>query len=580
MGNGLKKRRREVVIEILVIIMCAIGLVLPQLYRQGLILGMDISFQYNRFYEVYMQLRTGHWNFFQSIFGFDQSGRIVNAVYGNGLAYLGGGLLLFLHDWFKFQVVMAFLCELTAGLTMLLFMRRLRVRAWVATGGAVLYMSAFVVNTWILNQSVTGWGAALLPLVFVSGSAMVTAQRKGVNAILLGATVALLVMTHLVSALLGIVALVPFFIVGLVHRQRRLQLLSRTAIAVVIAIVLAGSSLLAILTLQSSNHLYTPWHNDKMLDATANLSTGDNGMITIGLIFSVLFVFQIILVLTSWRRRTTLERVITMTGAVFLVVSSKLFPWASVAKQSEFMAGLQFPWRFSVIACILLIAGFGLTLDRWVSADPQRQEVLRALYCTGAVLMMMTAVTLIDTRTSYWATDNPTGAGDNAPSMHTTKPKEIRAIFANPNLLVGIQNLQRPNSDYLPLPAGKRQHKHHGYVRYDREIIHNPLKVTKQITPEHALQLTWRQKRAATVTVPVIIYAHSVIHFNGRTVRPEQMKKTDIGAARVKAQPGENTITVGYQQPRWLSVVLGLQVIAWLGVLLYALRVLVAYLIP
>lgn len=577
MGNDAKNQRKTVILEGLFIILCAICLVLPQWHRQGLILGMDVSFQYNRFYEAYMQLRTGHWNFFQSLFSFDQSGRIVNAVYGNGLAYLGGLIMWKLHDWLQFQMLMAFLCELTAGFTMLAFLRRLRLRSWIAVSGAVLYMSSFVVNTWILNQSVTGWGAALLPLVFIAGVAVLDNHRKSFNPILLGSAMALLVMTHLVSALLGAIALVPFFIVGFMQSRQRSQLIQKGLVAVVTAIILAGPSLLGLFEVQSSNHLYTPWHNKHMMDATANLSTGDNGMITIGLIFSVLFVFQIVLVLSSWRRRTTQERVLTATGAVFLILSSKLFPWVSVAKQSDFMAGLQFPWRFSVIAFILLLAGFGLTLQRWVTAVAQREEIMRALYATGAIILAMTAMTLIDTRTSYWHGDNPTGAGDNAQIIHTRDPKKIRAIFADKNLLVGIQNLQRPNSDYLPLPANKQQNKMHGYTLYDREIIHNTLPVKKRITADNALEYTWHQKNAATVTVPAIVYAHSAVRVNGVATAPAKIKKTGIGAARIQAKQGQNTLVVGYQRPRILPIILIIQIIAWVGVCMAGIKALVRW---
>lgn len=66
----------------LIILLIAGLFIVPQLWTQKMILGADAIFHYNRFYETAEQLRTGNFSYFISIFGFQQSGRIVNAVYG------------------------------------------------------------------------------------------------------------------------------------------------------------------------------------------------------------------------------------------------------------------------------------------------------------------------------------------------------------------------------------------------------------------------------------------------------------------------------------------------------------------
>ena len=76
----------------LFIISFAILLVTPQLFTRKVILGSDSIFHYNRFYEAAMQLKNGNFSYFLSLYGFQQSGRIVNALYGPFFAYLQGGL--------------------------------------------------------------------------------------------------------------------------------------------------------------------------------------------------------------------------------------------------------------------------------------------------------------------------------------------------------------------------------------------------------------------------------------------------------------------------------------------------------
>ena len=60
----------------------------PQLISHGVILGTDSIFHFNRFYDTAKQIQQGSWSYFQSNFSFQQSGRVINAVYGPLFAYL------------------------------------------------------------------------------------------------------------------------------------------------------------------------------------------------------------------------------------------------------------------------------------------------------------------------------------------------------------------------------------------------------------------------------------------------------------------------------------------------------------
>ena len=43
--------------------------------------------------KLLLQLKNGNFSYFLSLYGFQQSGRIVNALYGPFFAYLQGGLI-------------------------------------------------------------------------------------------------------------------------------------------------------------------------------------------------------------------------------------------------------------------------------------------------------------------------------------------------------------------------------------------------------------------------------------------------------------------------------------------------------
>ncbi|MDN6749155.1 MAG: hypothetical protein L0L95_02775, partial [Staphylococcus equorum] len=91
--NIIKKKKgltskRQILLALFIFAVAAFLMVSPQLFKHSLILGNDVMFHFNRYFEAYKQIQTGQFNFIQSIFSFDQSGRIINALYGPDFAYL------------------------------------------------------------------------------------------------------------------------------------------------------------------------------------------------------------------------------------------------------------------------------------------------------------------------------------------------------------------------------------------------------------------------------------------------------------------------------------------------------------
>lgn len=84
----------------LLILFVSCLIVSPQVIAHSTMLGSDSIFHYNRFYEAAKQIQNWNFSFFQSNYGFQQSGRIVNAVYGPLFAYLNGALLGLVRTWY------------------------------------------------------------------------------------------------------------------------------------------------------------------------------------------------------------------------------------------------------------------------------------------------------------------------------------------------------------------------------------------------------------------------------------------------------------------------------------------------
>ena len=91
MKQIFKSRENVVGFSLLIAFAVFIGYT-TTIYKKMSILGSDSIFHYNRFYEAAMQLKNGNFSYFLSLYGFQQSGRIVNALYDPFLPIYKEGL--------------------------------------------------------------------------------------------------------------------------------------------------------------------------------------------------------------------------------------------------------------------------------------------------------------------------------------------------------------------------------------------------------------------------------------------------------------------------------------------------------
>lgn len=86
-------------LPLIAIIGVTLIIMLPQMLMRSTIIGSDAIFHFNRFYDAAKQLQHLNFSYFQTNYGFQQSGRIINALYVPYFAYLNGILLMFVRSW-------------------------------------------------------------------------------------------------------------------------------------------------------------------------------------------------------------------------------------------------------------------------------------------------------------------------------------------------------------------------------------------------------------------------------------------------------------------------------------------------
>lgn len=190
----------------------SIIILLPQINQHALILGGDSLFHMNRFYDAMMQIKEGNIQYFVSMYGYSQSGRIVNALYGPYFAYINGFIMLVTHSWLKYQIVSDWIVNVIAASTMYYLLRSNYVQKSYAVWISLLYVTTYAITAWTISQQFLSWGSALVPLGIAAATRMIRDKNKPVKIIELTMGVTLVVQAHVLTSVVLVSALLCFFI--------------------------------------------------------------------------------------------------------------------------------------------------------------------------------------------------------------------------------------------------------------------------------------------------------------------------------------------------------------------------------
>lgn len=528
-----------------IISLAAFFLVSPQIYQHGLIVSNDWAFHMNRFYETAMQIKHGIFSYFQSIYSFNQSGRIVNALYGTDFAYFNGLLLLLSGNWFRFQIASTFLCYFTAGISMYSLSRYCKINKLISIGAAYLYMGTPTIVYYSIAQNFSGWGAAFLPLAFIPAVRMITNKSKPINPVFFGSSIALLISVHMFSTVLAVITLIPFFIIGFINCDNKITTFRDALLAVLISIGLSFNTVASFIDL-SSDKLIAPYDVADLFSNSTFLSTGPLGWTNFGLILSLIFTLQIVNGIVNLKRINTLEKIFTFVGGFFLMISSKYFPWNEIGNYFNFVRKMQFPQRFGCIACILLILGFCYSLQGWKKYFSKERigELVPTLVIVIAILNLTNGHSLISSSASAWNSNNPLSNDTAAAEKLENNPNKIRETFGgNSELGAALQIYRKPTSDYLPVYS---ENITDSYRLYKEDIFNNTENYSKKVRKDGSISISFDSKSTKEVTIPIIVYKNSTVTINGANRSDASYSLSSIGALKIIPKKGDNHINIGY----------------------------------
>lgn len=559
----------------LMIMVIALVILLPQIYTKFVPVGSDITFHYNRFYDIYQQLETGKFNYYQSIYGFNSSGRIINALYGYDMAFFHGVLLWMTKSWLKMQLISSFSCLVIAGSGMYVLMRKLNIMTIFSLVGAAMYMSASPVMYYIRALGFSGWGSAVLPWIFIPAIRVIQNKNKPINPVYLGLTMSIIMNTHMLSAVLAVLAIIPFFLIGFIQTHQKKQFIIDLILSILLFVVLSLNTLVAYADVFLSNSILQPFIPKVFLDNTMTLSITDNYNNTnLGLLFGCMFVFQIVYTVLNWKQSSLVEKLMVSIGSVFLFISSSLMPWDILVKHISALTIFQFAFRFAAISYILLLASLMLTFNHFYrTSSHQKEKIFMTVILTLGILVISGANTVSNKNAKKWY-DDPVSMGNNKKNMLEHNPDVIRQKLRSSDLTQVFDLIAKGTPDYLPIHDeydSSYVYKHFSpYPTYLNEIFHNQAGYNHEVLPDGRLKVTWNTSKGdVSRQVPVIIYGHSTVELNGEKVTRQDYHTSEIGSLVISSIPGENEVIIGYKPWINMTIVLVIKIIGYLFVLVY-----------
>lgn len=514
-------------------------LVLPQIITKNMVIGSDAIFHFNRFYETAMQIRHGNFHYYLSLYGFQQSARIVNGFYGPLFAYLQGLLVLIAGSWFRYQVLSNFCLYLLAMVSMEELLKSFRLSKNMRINLSIIFTSTFAIQYWVTRQGFTSWGAALFPWCLIP---MVRLYQEGKLPVIATAiSLALMVQVHIFSGLLLASCYGIYFGVLMLRSNNRWLLGKQLILAVLLFLPLVGNLLVSWFQLYGANRILPPFINQQMFLNTIN---GTSYYWVLNPCFLLVFFGGLFFFASKSRSQNLFFRTSMKGGLFFCLLSTSLVPWRYLVAKKVFVIQLiQFPFRFFVPATILLIVAF--------AASPFQQKFEKWLRI-GTVVAIIQMLLLSLFTLAPWQTDAALQKAGGHVFLSSANLEATKRAFYSNDLSEALALVEKATPDYLP-QYGKAEKN--AYQAYQTSVIERNADFEKRVV-SGGLEVSWQGLKKQWVELPIICYgATLVIDEKGK---PIDYCVNQNGSLRLKEQRGENRVYIYYPQSPSLIFSLGL----------------------
>ncbi|MFZ2495312.1 MAG: hypothetical protein WAW98_01435 [Trichococcus flocculiformis] len=494
----------------LFIVFISLIFITPQLITCNMVIGSDAIFHFNRFYDTSEQIRNGNFEYFISLYGFQQSGRIVNAFYGPFVAYLHGLLVLFSKNWFVYQVLSNLILFIISGCSMYTFLRAGHFTYRKSRIGAVLYMCTFSILYWATRQGFSSWGSALMPLCLTV--IFYVFEERRVPRFKLGFFTAFLFQTHILSALILVLIYTPIFLYAFIKNTNKLDFVVAILKEILLFIMLTLNIWSTYFIITRENRLVAPFINHTMSSNTINQNSYYWLLNPMSLILMLLIILGIFF--SKWKTHSTDLKMLFIIMLSFLLLSTSLIPWNYfIEKNVSIVELIQFPFRFFVPVTILLIYLFLQITDF---------EKLNNYFVVLGILQVV--ILMFATLNSWNNDENYILSGPNT-IIENNDVDSVKKSFFLKDKSESLKIVEKTTPDYLPIYDNTDLNK---YKLYEEKIIYKNEIFEKSVN-NSKLIIYMDQSDDKYTELPVIIYTDTILSTNGIEIAKRDYKLSEIG---------------------------------------------------
>ena len=567
----------EIMAPYFLILFVTLFLIFPQIKSRAFIAGIDSWFHMNRFYDTAMQIRTRHFSYFISMFGFNQTGRVVNAVYGPGFAYLGGLILLVARTWQRFEVIQTFLILWISGALMYLAARKNYVNRIVSTLIGVLYLLSQPVMSWAIFQEFTGVGAMLFPLILWQATKMV--RKRKIYPVYLALTIAIIFQAHALTTLIGLLTLIPFFLLTWYRTNHRVRLWINLLISMALTLLLTANVWGADLNFLPNRlvppapqnnlslptkviHMSKPW-----FDSVSIIGNFYTLVLLIGLVLGIIGVL-------FWHQTDGLFKITFLSGVFFCWLSSQWFPWNSLLKIClPISYQLQYPKRFLCAAISLLLLSISLLLNSHDSHLLFNHRIIVRLIEISLLILIgfvfQDQQNQIISQIKNYKSQKVINFGTFHPyHINSKMAYKMRQAYHSTDLTKSPYMEIQATPDYLPTLNKIRSYRDYHHTAVYSGVWQDldlPGRKFKHQVFTNRLRLLWRQSKPQFKVLPLVKYKDTEVFFNSHLRHHVRINR--IGGISGYFSRGYHSVSIRYQQPRWLTLLMWITLLSWLSMI-------------
>lgn len=557
------------------IIILALLLVIPSMLYGQLpgIGGADSFFHISRYMDTAMQIKTGHYSFFQQFFTLNNSGKIVNALYGPLVAYFQGLLLNIVHfNGIAWWYLYLFQINLIGIGSMYWLQRENGVSKKKSMMLGILFVVAGNVTVTVVSGAYA-FGYAFFPLIVSAAIRLLKDREHPIKFWELVLSITVLAQTHVLSLVLGLLVYSLTFIVYIFSRRNIQAILTNIKVLIVAAIavlVINFNVYGAYIEVMHSNlKIISPFTPTQMYFNTVI----DFGNISFASISGIVFIALLVtwaMRFEQWKVSQLADKFAVIISLFFLLIAMGIININGIPGMTTF----QFLTRFFLITFTFGLYSLGQYSEQNISRYGGVVLIVATIAGAAIYLQQTIPVGVDPTMISKKLTNSiPPLDSDELTYKVYTRPMAFmdQSTYKHAKMPMGLADYLPNDSPFEEDYKSEVASSNAFNAYFSSEILQNNNFKGSDLhrkVGNNSMTISWTSNKAGAEQLPVIKYAHTELILNGKKLPNDYSNLSYIGSVTVQSKKGVNTLQVSYKPSWWFKVGVWIQII---GTILLAL---------